>query len=110
MPYGKGRFSPAHNEDRTIRPTSPSQCMEHCTGIPTDEATKWLVSAAARDISANQPMSLNQEKQIVSLQGTRFEQADSVVVDDDIANYRVYNPWTFARSATMNPPPGATAL
>jgi hypothetical protein len=64
--------------------------MEHCTGIPTDEATKWLVSAAARDISANQPMSLNQEKQIASLQGTRFEQADSVVVDDDIANYKLY--------------------
>ena len=64
--------------------------MEHCTGIPTDEATEWLVSAAARDISANQPMSLNQEKQIVSLQCARFEQADSVVVDDDIANYKLY--------------------
>ncbi len=64
--------------------------MAHCTGIPTDEATKWLVCAAARNISANQPVSLNQEKQIVNLQGARFEQADSVVVDDDIANYRLY--------------------
>ncbi len=64
--------------------------MAHCAGIPTDEATKWLVNAAARDISAHQPMSLNQEKQMSSLQGKRFEQADSVVVDNRIANYKLW--------------------